>query len=115
MKDNGKSMTKNFECKGIHPYPLFFSSSQPLISGVKYLLSLRLLFTINEKDLEIPVETIWGFQGTMFENRQKSLRLPLSFYLNIGDNISIFQDLWRKNSNMNVLPRFARNVDNETI
>ena len=73
MMNGGRStfFNQSFECKGIHPYPLFFSSSQPLISGVKYLLSLRLLFTINEKDLEIPVETIWGFQGTMFENRQK--------------------------------------------
>ena len=75
MMNGGRStiFNQSFECKGIHPYPLFFSSSQPLISGVKYLLSLRLLFTINGQDLEIPVETIWGFQGTVFENLKSKI------------------------------------------
>ena len=67
MSNGGRSQTfkQSFECKGIHPYPLFFSSSQPLISEVKYLLSLRLLFSSNTREdlTEIPVETIWGFQG----------------------------------------------------
>lgn len=46
-------------CSGIHPYPLFFATSQPLIPGVKYLLSLQMSYGIDENN----VATIWGFQG----------------------------------------------------
>ena len=57
MKDNGKSITKqSFECKGIHPYPLFFKDSQPLIPEVKYLLSLHMVLIKKEGNNEVQGE-----------------------------------------------------------
>ena len=53
-------MKNPVECKGIHPYPLFFETSQPLIREVKYLLSLHMSFPLEE---DVSVATIWGFQG----------------------------------------------------
>ena len=108
MMNGGRTtiFNQSFECKGIHPYPLFFSSSQPLISGVKYLLSLRLLFTINGQDLEIPVETIWGFQGTVFENqpkntdfwRENSIVFNLKVKRFLAPKIRQLSNFWRENS-----------------
>ena len=57
MKDNGKSIAKkSFECKGIHPYPLFFKDSQPLIPEVKYLLSLHMVLIKKEGNNEVQGE-----------------------------------------------------------
>ena len=64
--NGGRSIivSKSFECRGIHPYPLFFSTSQPLIPDVKYLLSLHMTMADSSGMMieDLPVATIWGFQ-----------------------------------------------------
>ena len=58
---------RGLDCRGIHPYPLFFETCQPLIPGVNYLLSLHMSLTaINRMESLQPAvaaATIWGFQG----------------------------------------------------
>ena len=66
MLDGGRSVrqqSRNFECRGIHPYPLFFPTSEPLIPEVKYLLSLHMLLINKELEEAVAASTIWGFQG----------------------------------------------------
>ena len=50
------------ECRSIHPYPIFFCQSAILVPGVRYLLSLVMVWEQDGEEVSRPVTTIWGFQ-----------------------------------------------------